>query len=209
MAWPIETDVQARTGITLTLASTIYSTSYSVNVTDLLARAKAWVASECNRNPVYGFDEATVTETVDGEIVIPVSHPPIVSVTSLKWDGTALSESAEDFYVYSEYVRIAGSVLDELETYGTPYVYSKAVELKYLGGYSDSTGTHVAIPAELKECVLEVATRWLLKIDHDYRTNRNADHIEVGNYIAYQKNDERLLEDIRRRLERFRVMRYA
>jgi hypothetical protein len=209
MAWPIETDVQARTGITLTLASTIYSTSYSVNVTDLLARAKAWVASECNRNPVYGFDEATVTETVDGEIVIPVSHPPIVSVTSLKWDDTALTEADDDFYVYSEYVRIASSVLDDLETYPAPYTSRKIVELKYLGGYSDSTGTHVAIPAELKECVLEVATRWLLKIDHDYRTNRNADSITIGNYTASHKSDEKLLEDIRRRLERFRVMRYA
>jgi hypothetical protein len=119
-----------------------------------------------------------------------------------------MSEADEDFYVYTDYVMIASTALEDLETYPAVYTYPRIVVLKYLGGYSDETGTHVAIPAELKECVVEVATRWLLQIDHDYRTGKNVQELDVGNYRVVMKSQDKMLDDIRRRLERFRCLRY-
>lgn len=205
MAWPTGADVQARTGISLTLSGTTYSTSYGLDVTALLDRAKAYAASYCNRLPDYGFDEATITdEAHDGALVVPVDHPPIVSVSEVKWDEEPLDVS--EYYVYSDYIRITGSFIYPLEAYQPVGEPRQAVKITYTGGYSDDSGTHIAIPSELKEIILEIACRWLLRIDEQYRLNKNVSRVSIGEYQAAFQGDIELLADLNRRLEKFRVL---
>ena len=207
MAWPTGADVQARTGISLTLSGTTYSTSYGLDVTALLDRAKAYAASYCNREPEYGFDEATITdETHDGALVIPVDHPPIASVTSVEWDEDTLDATNDEYYVYTDYIRIAGTVAYDLEAYEPVGEPRQVVKITYVGGYSDDSGTHIAIPSELKEIILEIACRWLLRIDEQYRLNKNISSVSIGEYQAKFQSDRELLADLNRRLEKFKVL---
>ena len=207
--WPTETDIQARTGVTLTETGGVYTAASGVNATDLLTRAYWHVAEYCHRDThdttELGFDEALVSsEKHDGGTIIPVKHPPIVAVTTLKWDDTTLSESNEDFYVYPTYVQIARDVGDSLEQRDpyVPYPYPRYVAITYTGGFSATTGaTHVTIPHELREIVLEVAVRWLLRADQQYRVDKNVQHANVGGVLAIYKSDGELLADLYARLD--------
>lgn len=211
MAWPVATDIQARTGITVSLDGSVYKTSYGVDVDDLLVQAKAFCADYCGRHYDYGFDEAVVTEEMhDGRTIIAVDHPPIVSVSSLTWDDDALSESDEEFYVYANFIRIATSTPDDFET-RRPLrqgAWPQYVKVSYTGGFSDTeSGTHYAIPAGLKEVVLDLACRWLMKIDQRYRSDKNAEQVSIGEYKATWTTltadlPEKEIADLLKRLDR-------
>jgi hypothetical protein len=120
------------------------------------------------------------------------------------WDDTTLSESNEDFYVYETYVQLARSVeasLEQRDPYGT-HPWPRYVAVTYTGGFSDSsTGSHYAIPYELKEIVVEVACRWLLRAEQQYRIDKNVDSSVVGGVTAHYKPDMELLADLYARLD--------
>lgn len=206
--WPTEDDIAARCNVTLTGTTGAYTVD-SINVSDLLTRAYWHVAEYCHRDThgttELGFDEAAVTsEKHDGGTIILVKHPPIVAVTSLYWDDTLLSETNEDYYVYDTYIQIENSVEDSLEQRDPlgPFANPRYVSITYTGGFSASgTGTHVTIPHELREIVLEVAVRWFLRADQHYRIDKNAQHANVGGVLAIYKSDSELLADLYTRLD--------
>jgi len=212
--WPTSADVAARAKVTLTDDET----SYGLNVATLLERAYWWAAEYCRRDRELGFDEATVTEKFDGGIDLFVKHPPIVSVTSVTDDEEELTVD-DDYYVYDTYIHIV-TAENALERRYPLVRTPQVVEVVYVGGYSDSgTGTHKAIPHELKEIVLEVAVRWLLRIHEQYRMNRLASRVSIGEYTAVfpafseQATSGRtrtggIMEDLKRRLDHFVVGGY-
>lgn len=205
MAWPTATDVQARTGIACSSGDGSDETSYGVDVTTLLERARAFAAEVCGRDPDYGFGETGITdETYDywGQDWIFVKHPPIVAVSSLELDDSSLSESNDEFYVYDNRVRLAKAQEYGLEIHD-PYIgIPRGLEVSYTGGYSDADGTHEAIPGELKEIVLEIASRWLLKIDEKYRTDKNVSEVTIGEYSATFLDPDKDMPDLMDRLRR-------
>ena len=193
MAWPTYTDVMARTGLDVKTEGSdegkiVYgdvSQHGTLDVAEILTRAKAFCASYCHRLPASGFDEATITsEKHDGGCILQVAHPPIVTMTSLIWDETTLSESDDDYYVYDRYVAIPAAELSVLESYKRYKRTRKIVALTYVGGYSDAEGTHTAIPEELKAIVLDVACRWVLKYDEQYRRDYGASQVKIGEWWA-------------------------
>jgi len=196
MSWPTASDVEARTGIALTDGAT----SYGLDVSELLDRAKAFAESYCHRS----FDEAEVTEEHDGGVVIGISRPPIVSVSSLTYNGVALAEN-DDFYIYPFYIYIEGARLRDLESRAPFERDPKAISITYIGGYSDDSGDHIPIPSELKEIVLEIACRWLLRIDQRYREDKNAERITVGEMSAVFVSPEDDMADLLRRLDQFKL----
>jgi hypothetical protein len=206
--WPTETDTAARCDVTLTGTTGAYTVD-SINVSDLLTRAYWHVAEYCHRDThgttELGFDEAGVTsETHDGGTIISVKHPPIVAVTSLYWDDSLLSGSTNDFYVYPTYIQIARDTEDAIgqrDPYA-PYPFPRYVAVTYTGGFSNSaTGTHVVIPHELREIVLEVAVRWFLRAHQQYRVDKNVASSSVGGVSAHYKGDLELLADLYARLD--------
>jgi hypothetical protein len=205
MAWPTAADVQARTGIACSSGSGSDETSYGLNVTTLLERARAYAAEVCGRKPEYGFDETGITdETYDytGQDLIFVSHPPIVAVSSVELDDSALSATNDEYYVYDKYIRLGKSREYGLEI-RDPYLgIPRGLEISYTGGYSDADGTHKTIPSELKEIILEIASRWLLKIDERYRTDKNASKLTIGEYTAEFPDPEKDMADLINRLYR-------
>lgn len=205
--WPTETDVQARTGIALTASEGVYSTSYSLNVTELLARAYWHVAERCHRDTLNerGFDEAAITdETHDGGLFIRVKHPPIVSVSDVSWDGESLSYANEEYKIFESHIQIIGSVADQIESYGgyREDLLPRCVTVDYTGGFSDSDGTHFALPHDLKEIVLEICCRWLLRADQRQRVDKGALSAAVGNAQIKYVKDEELLADLYERIDR-------
>ena len=207
MAWPVYTDIASRTGLDIETTGVnegkiVYSDVSQhglLDITEVLTRARAFCASYCKRDPAYGFDEQTITSEIhDGGSIIQVDHPPIVSMTSVIWDTTTLDEDDEDFYVYTRYVAIPSSELKTLESYGRHKRTRKIVTLAYTGGYSDEVGDHTAIPAELKDIVLDVACRWVLKYDENYRRDYGATQVKIGEWSV--KFDEEWLNLIHDRL---------
>ncbi len=199
MAWPTASDVATRAGATLSSAE--WTTTAAVS--SLLTNAKALAAAHCGRDPRYGFDEASVTEKLDGGcLTIPVIHPPIQGSATVVWDTDTLSESNEEFYAYDDYIRIVESDKDDLEPATVRPRYRKYVTLTYTGGFSDSTSGARAIPTELKDVVLEMATRALMKIDQQYRQDGNPKKLQVGEYNVTWKEDDVLFSDLLRRLDR-------
>ena len=201
--WPTSADVAARAKVTLTNDET----SYGLNVATLLERAYWWAAEYCRRDRELGFDEATVTEKFDGGIDLFVKHPPIVSVTSVTDDEEELTVD-DDYYVYDNYIHIV-TAENALERRYPLVRTSQVFEVVYVGGYSDSgTGTHKAIPYELKEIVLEIAVRWLLRIHEQYRMNRLASSVSIGEYSAKFASFADQMEDLKSRLDHFVVGGY-
>ena len=189
MAWPLATDVQAHTGVTVTASGTpsTYKTSYGLDVDELLTRAKAFAAEVCHRDPAYGFDEVAVTSEkhdYDGGCLIYVGHPPIVAVTSVVIGGTTLSAANEDYYVYTNYVKLAQASEAGLEAQYPSIVLPQEIVVSYTGGYSDTTGTHIAIPAELKRAVLKIACVWLMQAHEQWRTWKGAESMSAGQVQA-------------------------
>ena len=208
MAWPVAADVAARTGVPIIDGTT----EYGLSVTDLLARAKSFCETYCDRQ----FDEAEVTETHDYSPVISVTRPPIVEVKQILVADTELSTG--DYAVYPTYIRLIGS--QEGEVIGTTERYQTdalTVQIKYIGGYSDESvtesGNHIPIPAELKEIVLELACRQLLVIQNAYRDAGGAAQFSLGNYSvtfgstvpwAMSGGGLRINEDLLLRLDRYK-----
>lgn len=208
MAWPTYTDVAARTGLDIETAAPnagkiVYTdvSQYGVlDVTDLLDRAKAFCAAYCHRTPEYGFDESSVVETHDGGTIIQISHPPIVSAPTVEWDGTELTVDS-DFYWYKKgYLYISTKEPETLESYKRYTRTRQVVAITYTGGYSDTeSGTHIDIPMELKDIVLDVACRWTLKYDEQYRRDYGATQAKIGEWSV--KFDETWLNTIYERLQ--------
>jgi hypothetical protein len=198
MAWPTASEIQQRTGIALTEGVT----SYGLSVTDMITTALSEAAAYCNRER-YGFDEATVTETFDGLGILQVAHPPIMSVTSLTWDGTALSEANEEFFVYDRYVKVPGDDRTYLRSFEPEVISEKIAVLVYIGGYSDTAGaTHRAIPKELSEIIREMVVRELMRIDERYRVMKGVKDYSLSTAKATFKSDNELLSDLYSRLAR-------
>jgi len=204
MAWPTKADVQARTGITIASGAGVDETTYGVNVTNLLTEARAYVASACNRDPEYGFDESAITaELHDYErgALIYVKHPPIVSVSALELSDSALSEADEDFYVYTNYIQLAEGREYDLVSRGPRCIYPQAIDLDYTGGYSDADGTHVAIPSALKTGVLRVACIALMQIHEEWREMKGAKKVTIGQYAAtfeHNKEVQAIVQELKR-----------
>jgi len=200
MAWPTGADVQQRTDITLTLTGSVYTTSYGLSVTEMISDAIAAAALECLRDPEYGFDEAEVTETFDGRSCLQVSHPPILSVSSLTSNSEEMDEG--DYVIYPRDIKI----LDEdskilLQSYAPVRPTRQLYSLIYTGGYSDSAvGTHKAIPRSLKAIILEMVVRELLRIDQRYRVYAGVSAAQIGSTDYRFTSDNALLSDLYRRL---------
>jgi len=209
MAWPTATDVAARTGIACSSGDAGDETSYGVNVTTLLTEARAYAAEVCGRDPDCGFDETDITSELhdyDGTALVYVHHPPIIGTPTVELNDTTLSATNEDFYTYGDrgYVRLALGREWPLEVRGLTVDIPQAIEITYTGGYSDaSSGTHEAIPTELKNIVLDIACRWLMKIDERYRQMKNATKVTVGEVTAAFPADEEM-PDLLARLQRGR-----
>jgi len=198
MAWPTATEIQQRTGIALTGGVT----SYDLSVTDMLSDALSAAAAYCNRER-YGFDEATVTEVFDGYGILQVSHPPIMSVSALTWDGTALVEANEEFFVYDRYIKVPVDDKTYLMSFEPEVISEKIVSVTYIGGYSDTGGaTHRAIPRELKDIIREMVVRELLRIDEKYRVMKGVESYSLSTAKATFKPDNGLLSDLYARLAR-------
>jgi hypothetical protein len=198
MAWPTASEIQQRTGIALTTGVT----AYGLNVTDMITNALSEAAAYCNRER-YGFDEVEVTETFDGLGILQVSHPPIMSVTSLTWDGTALSEANEEFFVYDRYIKIPGDDKTYLMSFEPEVISEKIAVLVYKGGYSDTAGaTHRAIPKELSDIIREMIVRELLRIDERYRVMKGVQNYSLSTAKATFTPDNGLLSDLYTRLAR-------
>lgn len=195
MPWPTATEVEQRTRITLTAGVT----SYGLDVTELIAKAKAYAESYCGRE----FDEEATTETHDGGELVIVQRPPIVSVSSITVDGTALD--TDEYWVYTNYVRISeyqnGAI--RIASYYAPEL--RNVVIAYTGGYSDAVGG-IPIPAELSEVILEIACRWLMRADDHYRTAKGVKQLSVGNVAVTYAQDREALADLLTRLDRFRMV---
>jgi len=201
--WPTENDVSDRTNVDITASGSEYTASSGVNVSDLLTRAYWHVAERCHRDvhatTRLGFDEAAITdETHDGQTILVVKHPPIVSVSDFEWNGSTLSESDEDFYVYDTYIQLAVSSQNAVEQRDPwrPLARPQYAVIDYTGGFSDAAGTHVAIPHDLKEIVLEVACRWLLRVEQQRRIDKNVQKITAGEISVTYKPDSELLKDL-------------
>ena len=202
MAWPTGADIQQRTGIALTLAAGEYSTSYGLNVTQMILDAIAEAAAFCHRDSRYGFDEAEVTETFDGYYVIQVAHPPIIEVDSLTWDDEELDED-DDFVVYDRYIKILGPSRAGYEQFEPVDIDEKAISVTYTGGYSDTAGVgHTAIPRELKAIITEMVVRELMRIHERYREMKGVTQAAIGVSSYTFKSDNTLLSDLYARLAR-------
>lgn len=200
MAWPTGADIQQRTGITLTLADSVYSTSYGLSVTGMISDALAEAAAFCHRDSRYGFDEAKVTETFDGYYIVQVSHPPILAVDSLTWDDEELDED-DDFVVYDRYIKILAASRAGYEQFEPVTIAEKAIVVTYTGGYSDTAGaSHRAIPRELKSIITEMVTRELMRIHERYREMKGVTRAEIGVSSYTFKSDNSLLSDLYARL---------
>ena len=207
MAWPVAADVAARTGVPIIDGTT----EYGLSVTDLLARAKSFCETYCDRQ----FDEAEVTEMHDYSPVISVTRPPIVTVEKIVVGVAELSTG--DYAVYPSYIRLSsqqGELISTTERYQTDAL---TVLIKYIGGYSDESsgesGNHIPIPSELKEIVLELACRQLLIIHNAYREVGGAAQFSLGNYSvtfgstvpwAMSGGGLRINEDLLLRLDRYK-----
>ena len=205
MAWPTGADIQQRTDIVLSYneADEAYVVDeYGLDVTQMILDAIAACAAYCHRER-YGFDEAEVTETLDGDYCIQVAHPPVMSVSSLTWDGTTLTEDDDEFEVYDRMILIPKVSTTGLQRTEPFDLGRKIVVVTYTGGYSDTEGaTHRAIPRELKSIVREMVVRELLRIDHQYREMKGVRRYAIGESSADFSSDNRLMSDLYARLAR-------
>ena len=202
MAWPTAVDVQARTDVTLTQQGEDgdYLTSYGLNVSEMILDAIASAGLECLRDPENLFTEATVIETHDGRGVLQLSHPPILSVTSLVDDG-GNDIDEDDYIAYPRHIKI----LDDgsrfrMQTYAPARPVRDAYVLTYVGGYSDADGDHTPIPRALKAIILEMTCRELLRIDQKLRVYDNVPEVSIGSSKYRFTSDNSLLSDLFRRL---------
>ncbi len=195
MAWPTASAVEARTGVNLTDGVT----DYGLDVGELLEAAKARAEEYCDRK----FDEGTLTETHDGGTIIRIGRPPIVELFEVRVEDEVIDD--DYYWVYSHYVRLKSYPPECIESRTPRPDYPQAIEIYYRGGYSDDTGDHRPIPADLKEIITEMSARHLLVIDSQYRMDRNAAATHVGQVRATYKSDDELYSDLFRRLDKYRL----
>ena len=177
MAWPTATEIGIATRIALELDGTDYVTvDYSYNVTTLIERVIADMAAVCGRPD--GFDQQTVTDIFDGgRHILPMSCPPIISVTSVTDNELeeVLSLADSEYWIYDKYIKLPRVEQSVRVSYRdtTPQRYS----VVYVGGYDDAG---VPLPAVLADVCAEIATRILLRVDQQYRVYANVDSFRDG-----------------------------
>jgi hypothetical protein len=95
----------------------------------------------------------------DGKESLLLPNYPIVSITSITEDGSALTEGEDsDYLLYA-----ATGILKRVN--GAWYKGSKKIKLTYVAGYTVQGGTmgtgETALPADLKlACMIQVAREW-------------------------------------------------
>jgi hypothetical protein len=196
MSWPTALDVAARTNIPVTEGRT----PYGLSVAELLKAAQAYAEAYCGRE----FDEQEVTEVHDGGTVIVVRRPPIVTVRKITVGGAELSE--HDYFVYPYFVRLKAAKLPPLARREPAPDFPQAVTIVYIGGYGGKLRQSIPIPPDLREVVLEIACRWLLRIDQKYRVDRNVAALTVGNMSVKYENGWNGMEDLHRQLDKYKMV---
>lgn len=178
--WPVMTDVALRAKVTLTGDDT----SYGLDVDSLLQDAYWHMCEHCGRSRTLGFDSSAISNEMHeaGERIF-LRHPPIVSVSEVLWDESALTVN-EDYWIEDDHIYVPLRTMSLERTHPFRRL-PQHVDISYIGGYSDAGGgSDIAIPRPLKDCLLEIAVIWLLKIEERYRQNKNAQKVTIGKYSA-------------------------
>lgn len=138
----------------------ITTSTYDTLMGILIDRASAQVVGYCNQN----FAKETITETLssNGGFHLKLTRKPIVSITSIMYDGTLVDASA-----YTLQEPAAGFIYNNNGwnyTYGE-YLYS----VVYVAGYvlpSFTSGT-INLPLDLTSACLDIAKTLYLNKDSD------------------------------------------
>jgi len=199
--WPAATEVALRAKIALTESKT----SYGLDVDELLQDAYAHMAEHCGRQRTLGFDSSDIENELHeaGERIF-LRHPPIVSVDEVLWGESELTVN-EGYWLEDDHIYIPLRSYALERTHPFPRI-PQHVDITYTGGYSDGgEDDDIAIPRPLKECLIEIAVIWLLKIDERYRLNRNAQKTSIGKYSASFLPQIDELAEVERRLRTWLV----
>lgn len=126
----------------------------------LLDRASAQVVGYCNQ----GFAKETITETVksEGRCNLKLSRKPIVSITSVTYDGTLLD--AADYSLQEPELGFLFNSNGWNHTYG-----ERLYSVVYVAGYilpSFATGT-INLPLDITAACLDIAKTMYLNKDSD------------------------------------------
>lgn len=201
MAWPTANEIADATRVeVMQLAAGEYVTvDYLYNVTTMITAVIADLADKCLRP--LGFDQQRVTETFDGgNLILPVSCPPIISVTSVtdNEEEETLDPDEDEYYVYEKYVRLPRPTQTTRVALRdrTPQRYT----VIYVGGY---TADGTPLPAILSDVCAEIASRTLLRVDQQYREYQNVDKFQDGVVQVVFPDKEKAFEDQYRKLSRY------
>jgi len=168
-------------------------------ISDMIVRASSAIARETRR--VFGVE--TVTETLDGSgsRLLGLSRTPIVEVTSVTEDGTAITdyliEDAEAGALYraAGWGRSGGLRMWGTEAYASGYILpgyqDQRYSVTYRAGYllpSDvnpylSPADPQNLPGAVEQACLETVKAWFLERDTDTAVSS----VKVGNLsVSYR-----------------------
>lgn len=141
----------------------------------LLDRASSAISTETRR--VFGRE--TVTETLDGSgsRLLPLTRTPIVSVSAVTEDGTAITDySVEDaeagaLYRANGWGRSGGMWMWGTEAFSSGYILPGYRDLRYsvtyVAGYVLPGEASPNLPGAVEQACLETVKAWYLSRDAD------------------------------------------
>lgn len=142
---------------------------------DLIDRASSAIARETNR--VFGRE--TVTETLDGSgsRLLGLSRTPIVSVSAVTEDGTAITDySVEDaaagaLYRADGWGRSSGLRMWGAEAFSSGYILpgyqDRRYSVTYVAGYLLPAESDANLPGAVEQACIETVKAWYLARDAD------------------------------------------
>jgi len=170
-------------------------------ISDMIVRASSAIARETRRS----FGVETVTETLDGtgSRLLGLSRYPIVEVTEVTEDGTAITDySVEDVEVGALYRPVGWGRSGGLRMWGTeafasgyilPGYQDQRYSVTYRAGYllpSDVNpylldGTPQNLPGAVEQACIETVKAWYMARDADPELSS----VQVGQMRVTYKND--------------------
>lgn len=142
---------------------------------EMIVRASSAIARETRRS--FGIE--TVTETLDGSgsRLLPLSRSPIVQVTAVTEDGTAITDySVEDaeagaLYRANGWGRSGGLRMWGHEAYASGYILpgyqDQRYSVTYRAGYTMPSEADANLPGAVEQACLEAIKSWFMSRDTD------------------------------------------
>jgi len=142
---------------------------------DLIDRASSAIARETGR--VFGRE--TVTETLDGSgsRLLPLSRTPVVSVSAVTEDGTAITDySVEDadagaLYRADGWGRSGGLRMWGTEAFSSGYILpgyqDRRYSVTYVAGYKLPAEDGANLPGAVEQACLDTVKAWYMARDAD------------------------------------------